>query len=101
MPPAPESWDLLLTAPEIAENGALVPIEVVSNIPNTASLAVLVEKNPVPLAACFDFANGALPEITLRLKFAETSNVKVIAKADGKSYSAQREVKVAIGGCDD
>ncbi len=98
---AVESGDLLLNAPEIAENGALVPVEIVSLIPDTTSLAVLVEKNPVPLAGHFDFANGALPEISLRLKLAQTSNVKVIAKADGKSYSRQREIKVTTGGCDE
>ena len=98
---AGDSRDLVLTAPDIAENGALVPIEILSNIANTTSLAVLVEKNPNPLSAYFDFANGAVPEISLRLKLAQTSNVKVIAKADGKSYSTQREIKVTVGGCDD
>ena len=98
---AAESRDLQLKVPEIAENGALVPLKVVSNIPNTTTLAVLVEQNPFPLSATFDFANGALPEIALRLKLAQTTTVKVIAKADGKTYSTQREVKVTTGGCDD
>jgi sulfur-oxidizing protein SoxY len=95
-----ESKDLLLKVPEIAENGAVVPIEVVSNLPNTISLAVLVDKNPLPLSAAFDFANGALPEMSVRLKFAQTSNVRAVAKtADGKYYTAQKEIKVTLGGC--
>ncbi len=97
---AGESRDLLLKVPDIAENGALVPVDITSNIPNTTSIAILVEKNPNPLAAYLDLANGAMPEISVRLKFAQTSIIKVVVKADGKSYSAQREVKVTVGGCD-
>lgn len=98
---AVESRDLLLDAPEISENGALIPVQIVSHIPDTTSLAVLVDKNPVPLAGYFDFANGALPEISLRLKLAQASTVTVIAKAGGKSYSTQRQVQVTTGGCED
>lgn len=98
---AGESKDLLLKVPDIAENGALVPVEIVSSIPNTTSIAILVEKNPYPLAAYFDLANGAIPEISLRLKLAQTSIVKAVVKADGKFYTVQREVKVTVGGCDD
>jgi sulfur-oxidizing protein SoxY len=92
--------DLLLKAPDIAENGAVVPVEVVSNIPNTISIAVLVDKNPFPLSAAFDFANGGVAEISVRLKVAQTSNVKAVAKtADGKYFAVQKEVKVTVGGC--
>ncbi|MBL8487843.1 MAG: thiosulfate oxidation carrier protein SoxY [Rhodocyclaceae bacterium] len=95
-----DSKDLQLKAPEIAENGAVVPVEVISNIPNTISIAVLVDKNPFPLSAAFDFANGAVPEISVRLKLGQTSVVKAVAKtADGKFYTAQKEVKVTVGGC--
>lgn len=90
---------LILRAPEIAENGAVVPVDVTSNIPNTASLAILVVKNPFPLAAQFDFSGGAQADASVRLKFAETSIVQAVAKADGKTYTAQREVKVTVGGC--
>lgn len=96
---ASDSRDLLLRAPDIAENGAVVPIDVVSHIPNTRTLSIVVEKNPMPLAAQFDFGNGALPDISVRLKLAQTSMVKVIAQADGKFYTVQREVKVTAGGC--
>lgn len=94
-----DSADIVLKAPDIAENGAVVPIEVTSNIPNTESISVFVEKNPFPLAASFDFANGAVPSVAVRLKMAQTSNVKVVAKAGGKYYAATKEVKVTVGGC--
>ena len=95
-----ESKDIVLKAPDIAENGAVVQVEVVSNIPNTVSIAVMSLKNPLPLAANFEFANGALPEVQLRVRLAETTQVKALVKtADGKFYSAQKEVKVTVGGC--
>lgn len=94
-----ETKDIILKAPDIAENGAVVPIEVTSNIPNTEEISILVEKNPLPLASTFTFANGAVPSISARLKMGQTSNIKVIAKADGKYYTAAKEVKVTIGGC--
>jgi len=94
-----DSKDLMLKVPDIAENGAVVPVDVVSNIPNTSSISILVDKNPFPLSASFDFSNGALPEVSARLKLSQTSMVKAVAKADGKFYTAQKEVKVTIGGC--
>ncbi len=96
---AADSKDILFRAPDIAENGAVVPIDIVSNIPNTTSIAVLVEKNPNALAAYFDFANGAVPDVSVRLKLAQTSMVKAVVKADGKFYTVQKEVKVTVGGC--
>ena len=95
-----ESKDLLMTAPEIAENGAVVPIEVVSKLPGTTSIHILVDKNPFPLSASFDFAEGGVPEVSVRLKLSQTSVVKAVAKAgDGKFYTVQKEVKVTVGGC--
>lgn len=94
-----DSKDLILKVPDIAENGAVVPVDVVSNIPNTSSIAILVDKNPSPLSAQFDFANGAVPDVSARLKLSQTSMVKAVAKADGKFYTAQKEVKVTVGGC--
>jgi len=96
---AAESKDIVVKAPDIAENGAVVPIDVASNIPNTSELSILVVKNPFPLSTTFHFSNGAVPEAAVRLKLAQTSVVKVIAKADGKFYTAQKEVKVTVGGC--
>lgn len=97
---AAPSKDVVIDAPEIAENGAVVPIEVISNIPNSVSITVLSLKNPQPLAASFDFANGALPELQVRVRLADTTMVKAVVKtADGKFYTAQKEVKVTVGGC--
>src|SRR5918992_4951389 len=96
--PAP-SKDIVIEAPQIAENGAVVPIEITSNIPGTTAIAVVLEKNPFPLAAKFDFKEGALPYVKVNVKMAETSNVRVVAAAGGKHHFATREVKVTIGGC--
>ena len=96
--PAP-SKDIAIDAPQIAENGAVVPIEITSNIPGTTSIAVVLEKNPFPLAAKFDFKEGALPYVKLNVKMAETADVRVVAAAGGRHYSAAREIKVTIGGC--
>jgi len=93
------SKDIAIDAPQIAENGAVVPIEITSNIPGTTSIAVVLEKNPFPLAAKFDFKEGALPYVKLNVKMAETADVRVVAAAGGRQYSATREVKVTIGGC--
>lgn len=94
-----DSPKLVLKVPEIAENGAVVPVDVSSDIPNTTSIAIIIEKNPTPLSAQFDFSNGALPEVSARVKMGQTSLVKAVAKADGKFYTAQKEVKVTVGGC--
>lgn len=88
-----------LIAPQLAENGAIVQIEVTSRIPDTEAIAILVEKNPTPLIANFMFSNGAEPYVITRIKMAETSELKAIVKAGGKYYSASRHVEVAVGGC--
>ena len=93
------SKEIVIDAPQIAENGAVVPIEISSNIPGTSSLAVVLEKNPFPLAAKFDFMEGAAPYVKLNVKMAETADVRVVATAGGRHYSATREIKVTIGGC--
>ena len=96
--PAP-SKDILIEAPQIAENGAVVPIEISSSIPGTTSIAVVIEKNPFPLAGKFDFREGALPFVKLNVKMGETSDVRVVAVAGGQHFTATREIKVTIGGC--
>ena len=93
------SRDLAIDAPQIAENGAVVPIEISSAIPGTTALLVVVDKNPFPLVARFDFKEGALPYAKVNLKMGETSDVRVLAEAGGKHYVATKEVKVTIGGC--
>jgi sulfur-oxidizing protein SoxY len=95
-----ETHDIAIRAPDIAENGAVVPIEIQSNIPGTRSISLLIEKNPFPYVASFDVSQGALPFVALRVKMGESSNVRVlVAAADGRFYSAVKEVKVTIGGC--
>ena len=96
---ATPSKDILIDAPQIAENGAVVPIEISSNVPGTTSIAVVIEKNPFPLAGKFEFKEGALPFVKLNVKMGETSDVRVVAFAGGKQFFATREIKVTIGGC--
>ena len=95
---AAESKDIVITAPDIAENGAVVPIAVVSRIANTRSISILAEKNPFPLAATFDIA-GTDAYVSTRVKMGQTSNLRAIVQADGKFYTAVKEVKITIGGC--
>jgi len=94
-----ESSAVVLGAPDIAENGAVVPISVSSTLDKVESISIIVEKNPSPLAASFDLGPGAVADISTRLKMGKTSNVIAVVKADGKLYTAQKEVKVTIGGC--
>jgi sulfur-oxidizing protein SoxY len=94
-----DSIGILMTAPEIAENGAVVPIGAVSKIPGTESIAILIAKNPTALAANFDIPAGTEPSVSTRVKMAETSEVHVLVKAQGKFYVTKKEIKVTIGGC--
>ena len=97
---AVESRDIVVNAPEIAENGAKVEIEIASQIPATRSIAVFADKNPMPLCAAIDFAGAALPYCRLQLKLAETTRVRAVVRAgDGKSHVAFREIRVTLGGC--
>jgi sulfur-oxidizing protein SoxY len=96
---ATPSKDIVIEAPEIAENGAVVPVEITSNVPGTTSIAVVVDKNPVPLVGKFDFLEGAVPFVKLNIKMGETSEVRVIAQAGGRNFVAAKEIKVTIGGC--
>ncbi len=94
-----EHKDLMIKVPDIAENGAVVPVDVVSNIPNTTSIAILVDKNPTALTSHYSFSNGALAEVSARIKMGQTSLVRAVAKAGDKYYVAQKECKVTVGGC--
>lgn len=96
---AVESKDIVITAPDIAENGAVVPVAVTSKIPNTQSISILAEKNPFPLVAIFDVSAGGEGYVSTRLKMGETANVRAVVKAGGKFYTAVKEVKVTVGGC--
>jgi sulfur-oxidizing protein SoxY len=93
------SKDITITAPDIAENGAVVPIGVSSKIPNTQNVYILVEKNVNSLAAGFGIPPGTEATIATRVKMAQTSNVHAVVKAGDKFYIATKEVKVTLGGC--
>jgi sulfur-oxidizing protein SoxY len=88
-----------LDAPEIAENGAVVPISVSTTLADVTSISFLVAENPNALAASYKIPAGTIPSVANRLKMAKTSNVIVIVEAGGKLYSATKEVKVTVGGC--
>ena len=88
-----------MDAPEIAENGAVVPISVSSTLDNVTSISILVAENPNALAASYRIPEGTLPSVANRLKMAKTTNVIAIVEAGGKLYSATKEVKVTVGGC--
>ena len=96
---AGESGDILIIAPELAENGAVVPIQVVSGIEPTESLALLVEKNPNAVAALYDIPEGTLADIQTRVKMAQTSSVMALVRSRGRLFYAAREIKVTLGGC--
>jgi sulfur-oxidizing protein SoxY len=96
---AQPSKDITLTAPDIAENGAQVPVTITSRIPNTQNISIIIDKNPFPLNSSYDFANGADAYVSIKLKMGQTSNVIAVIKADGKFFTASKEIKVTIGGC--
>jgi sulfur-oxidizing protein SoxY len=96
---AVQSGEISITAPDIAENGAVVPIGVTSKIPNTQNIYILVDKNLNSLSAGFGIPPGTEPNVATRVKMAQTSNVHAVVKADNKFYVATKEVKVTLGGC--
>jgi sulfur-oxidizing protein SoxY len=94
-----DSGQIRLRAPEIAENGAIVPVEVASSIPGTQAIYIVADKNPQPLVAIFEITEGLEPFISTRIKMGESSNLRVLVKAANKFYVTTQEVKVTIGGC--
>jgi len=93
------SDQITLGLPTIAENGAVVPVEVSTTLDNVESISIVVEKNPRPLATYFEFSKGVPPEISSRIKMGQTSNVIAVVKTGTGLYSTTKEVKVTIGGC--
>jgi len=94
-----ESREIAIVAPEIAENGAVVPVNIVSRLPETEAIAIAVEKNPNMLAANFAIPNGTIADVQTRIKMAQTSNVYALVRAGGKYYYAAKEIKITLGGC--
>jgi len=95
-----ESKDVTLGAPDIAENGAVVPISASSSLPDVKRLVFLVEKNPTTLAGSFELTDAVETNVATRVKMAQTSNVYAVAMlGDGRTLYAKKEVKVTLGGC--
>jgi sulfur-oxidizing protein SoxY len=94
-----ESKDLVLQAPEIAENGNVVRIGAQSNIPGTTQIALVIEKNPNALAAVFEIPAGTDANVSTNVKMGQSSNVYAVAKAGDKFFYSTKEVKVTLGGC--
>ena len=96
---AEDSADISIKAPDIAENGAVVPITVSSSIAGVTAISIIADKNPSPLAASFALGEGANADVSTRIKMGKTGNVIALVQAGDKVYSAKKEVKVTIGGC--
>ena len=97
--PLPSNDIAFFSTPDIAENGAVVPVGIASKIPRTEAIAILIEKNPNMLAAVFDIPAGTDPSLSTRIKMAQTSNVYALVRAGGKYYATSKEIKVTLGGC--
>jgi sulfur-oxidizing protein SoxY len=93
------SDQISVVSPDIAENGAVVPVGASSKLADTTEIYLLVEKNPTPLSAGFILPAGTLAEVQTRLKMGQSTNVIAVVKAGGKLYSATKETKVTLGGC--
>jgi sulfur-oxidizing protein SoxY len=94
-----KSGAITINAPDIADNGAVVPVGVTTTMPKTQQIAILVEKNPSALAAQFMMTPDTEPFVASRVKMGQTSNVHALVKADGKWFVSTKEVKVTLGGC--
>jgi sulfur-oxidizing protein SoxY len=90
---------IVLTVPELAENGAVVPVTVESRLPGTREIYLVVEANPNPTVVRFTFPEGTEPWVATRIKMAESSTVYAIVRADGRLYSACCDTRVTVGGC--
>ncbi len=94
-----QSTDVSIIGPDIAENGAVVPVGVKSSAAGVSMLAVVIEKNPTVLAGTFNMTDASVPNVATRVKMAQTSNVYAVAKAGDKLLFSKKEIKVTLGGC--
>ena len=90
---------ITITSPDIAENGAVVPVGVATTLAGATDIYILVEKNPNPLSAGFSIPAGTEPNVQTRVKMGQSSNIHAVVKANGKLYAAVKETKVTLGGC--
>ena len=94
-----ETDRIVFKAPDIAENSAIVHLEIQSLLPQTETIWLFAEKNPQPLVAQFDLLPGLEPFIAVRIKMADSAFLRVVVKAADRFYFVRRETKVTIGGC--
>ena len=94
-----DSESIIVKGPEIAENGAVVPIKVTANMNDAQSIAILVPENPAPMVASFDLQPGVAPQVSVRIKMGKTSDAIALVRSNGQVYRGVKEVKVTIGGC--
>jgi sulfur-oxidizing protein SoxY len=88
-----------ILAPDLAENGTIVPITVIADLPGVQSVTIIAEENPRPLTSTYTLGKSAAGPISVRVKLAKTQNVTAVVQAQGKTYSATRRITVSIGGC--
>jgi sulfur-oxidizing protein SoxY len=93
------SADIIVDAPDIAENGAVVSVKVTTTLPKVESISVYVPVNAFPLSASYKLSNQMETSVTSRIKMAKTSDIIAVVKSNGKLYSAKKGVKVTLGGC--
>jgi sulfur-oxidizing protein SoxY len=96
---AVETGEVVIRAPDIAENSAIVHIEIESKLAGTQTIWVFAEKNPQPLVAQFDLLPGIDPFVAVRIKMAESALIRVVVRAQGGFWFATKETKVTLGGC--
>ena len=94
-----DSDQVMMKIPDIAENGAVVPVTIKTDLENVESISIVVVNNPTPLAASFIMSTRSVPTVSVRIKMGESSQVVALVKAGGAVYSTTKEVKVTIGGC--
>ncbi len=94
-----ESDRVKLDAPDIAENGAVVPIRVETDLEGVESISIIAAENPSPLAAVFELTARSLPSVSTRIKMAMTSDVLIVVKSNGTLFSTQKRISVTVGGC--
>jgi sulfur-oxidizing protein SoxY len=93
------SGDITIKAPEIAENGAVVPITVSTKLSGVDSISIIAAENPSPLTSSYDLAKNTEGYVPTRIKMGKTSDVIAVVKSGDKLYSTSQQVKVTIGGC--
>ncbi len=93
------SKGIKIKTPDVAENGASVPVNISTEIADIESIAIVVPNNPLPLAGLFEHSEGVLGYVSTRIKMGKTGEVIAVIKSNGNLYTAEKMVKVTLGGC--